>query len=80
MSRVLRTAAAGKDVSLAGGAEAARAYLDADLVDEMEINLVPIFLGDGERLFDHLGAGNPQFAHVRTVAAPGVTHLNFERT
>jgi dihydrofolate reductase len=74
-----RTAAAGKDVSLAGGAQAARQYLDADLVDEMEINLVPIFLGDGERLFDHLGVGNPSFAHVRTVAAPGVTHLRFER-
>ena len=74
-----RTAAAGKDVSLAGGAQAARQYLDADLVDEMEINLVPILLGDGERLFDDLGAGNPRLAHVRTVAAPGVTHLKFER-
>ena len=40
-----RSAAAGKDVSLAGGAEAARRYLAADLVDEMEISLVPIFLG-----------------------------------
>jgi dihydrofolate reductase len=75
-----RRVAAGRDVSLAGGAEAARQYLDADLVDEMEINLVPIFLGDGERLFDGLGVGHPRFAHVRTVAAPGVTHLKFERT
>jgi dihydrofolate reductase len=74
-----RTAAAGKDVSLAGGAHAARQYLDADLVDEMGINLVPIFLGGGERLFEHLGLGNPRLAHVRTVAAPGVTHLKFER-
>jgi dihydrofolate reductase len=74
-----RNAAAGKDVSLAGGAQAARQYLDADLVDEMEINLVPVFLGDGERLFDGLGVGNPRLAHVRTVAAPGVTHLKFER-
>lgn len=75
-----RHAAAGKDVSLAGGAEAARRYLDAGLVDEMEINLVPIFLGDGERLFDGLGVGNPHLAHVRTVAAPGVTHLKFARS
>ncbi len=74
-----RTAAAGKDVSLAGGAQAARQYLDADLVDEMEINLVPIFLGAGERLFDGLGVGSPRLAHVRTVSAPGVTHLRFER-
>jgi dihydrofolate reductase len=41
-----REAAGGKDVSLGGGAEAAREYLAADLVDEMEISLVPIFLGD----------------------------------
>jgi dihydrofolate reductase len=74
-----RAAAAGKDVSLAGGAEAARQYLAADRVDEMEINLVPIFLGAGEQLFADLGAGNPRLVHVRTVAAPGVTHLKFER-
>ena len=35
------SAAGGKDVSLAGGAEAARQYLAAGLVDEMEISLVP---------------------------------------
>jgi dihydrofolate reductase len=72
-------AAGGKDVSLAGGAAAAREYLAADLVDEMEINLVPIFLGDGERLFEDLGVGNPAFRHARTVDAPGVTHLRFLR-
>ena len=42
-------AAAGKDVSLAGGGAAARQFLAADLVDEMEISLAPIFLGEGER-------------------------------
>ncbi len=45
----------------------------------MEINLVPIFLGDGERVLDGLGVGNPPLAHVRTVHAPGVTHLKSER-
>jgi dihydrofolate reductase len=74
-----RTAAAGKDVSLAGGAQAARRYLKAELVDEMEIDLVPIFLGDGERPFDNLGVGNPRLTHIATVAAPGVTHLKFGR-
>ena len=45
----------------------------------MEINLVPILLGDGERLFEGLGSGRPELTHVRTVAAPGVTHLMFAR-
>jgi dihydrofolate reductase len=74
-----RAAAAGKDVSLAGGAEAARQYLAADLVDEMEISLAPVLLGAGERLFEGVGAGSTGLAHTRTVAAPGVTHLKFER-
>jgi dihydrofolate reductase len=72
-------AAAGKDVALAGGAAAARQYLHADLVDEMEINVVPVFLGEGEWLFEGLGADHPRLAHHRTVAAPGVTHIRFAR-
>lgn len=74
-----RDASAEKDVSLAGGAEAARQYLAAGLVDEMDINLVPILLGDGERLFGDLGFGHPRLTHLSTVAAPGVTHLKFGR-
>ena len=73
-----RHAAGGRDVSLAGGASAARQYLIAGLVDEMEISLVPTLLGSGERLFD--GVGNlPDMELVRTVAAPGVTHFKFAR-
>jgi dihydrofolate reductase len=71
--------APGQDVSLAGGAAVARQFLAADLVDELEISLVPIFLGAGERPFADLGVGRPQLAHIRTVAAPGVTHLKFAR-
>jgi len=74
-----RRAAGGKDVSLAGGAQTARQYLDAGLVDEMRLNVVPIFLGEGERLFENLGLGNPRLTHVETVAAPGVTHFSFKR-
>jgi dihydrofolate reductase len=72
-----RSAAGGKDVSLAGGADVARQYLKAGRVDEMEVSLSPIFLGSGERLFD--GVGKPGLEHVRTVAAPKVTHLKFVR-
>jgi dihydrofolate reductase len=74
-----RRAAGGKDVSLAGGAKAAQQYLAAGLVDEMEIHLVPTLLGSGERLFDDIGDDLHGLALVRTVAAPGVTHLKFAR-
>jgi dihydrofolate reductase len=74
-----RRAAAGKDVSLAGGANVARQYLAAGLVDEMEINLAPTLLGAGERLFDGLGDDLHGLELVRTVAAPKATHLKFAR-
>lgn len=74
-----RRAAGGKDVALAGGAKAAQQYLAAGLVDEMSISLVPTLLGSGERLFEAVGDDLHGLALVRTVAAPGVTHLKFVR-
>jgi dihydrofolate reductase len=75
-----RRAAGSKDVSLGGGASVAAQYLAAGLVDEMEISLVPILLGSGERLFDGVGDELHGLELVRTVAAPGVTHLKFARS
>ena len=71
-------AAGGKDVALAGGANIARQYLAANQIDEMQLHLVPVLLGAGERLFD--GAKDLRGLElVRTVAAPKVTHLKFAR-
>jgi dihydrofolate reductase len=74
-----KRAAGDKDVSLAGGAKAAQQYLTAGLVDEMEISLAPTLLGAGERLFEGVGDDLRGLRLVRTVAAPGVTHLKFAR-
>lgn len=73
-----RRAADGKDVALAGGAQAAQQYLRAGLVDEMQLHLVPVLLGGGERLFDGIGDLHG-LVLVETVAAPGVVHLKFAR-
>ncbi len=45
----------------------------------MEISLVPILLGSGERLFDGVGTDLHGLEQVRTVATPGVTQLKFAR-
>jgi dihydrofolate reductase len=66
-------------VALGSGASAARQFLVAGLVDEMELSLVPILLGEGERLLDGAGDDLHGLEHVRTVAAPGVVHLRFVR-
>jgi len=73
-----RRAAGDKDVTLAGGASAARQYLNAGLVDEMELNVAPVLLGAGERLLDGVRDLHG-LRLVRTVAAPGVAHLKFAR-
>jgi dihydrofolate reductase len=71
-------AAGGKDVTLAGGANAAQQYLKAGLVDEMEINLAPTLLGRGERLFDGVDDLHG-LELVQTVATPRVVHLKLAR-
>jgi dihydrofolate reductase len=71
-------AAGNKDVALAGGADIARQYLTAGLIDEMQLHLVPVLLGAGERLFEGVKDLHG-LQLVRTVAAPNVTHLKFAR-
>jgi dihydrofolate reductase len=71
-----RTAAAGKDVTIGGGADVINQYLAARLVDELELSIVPLVLGGGARLFEGVG---PELAleQVRAVEAPGVTHVKY---
>jgi dihydrofolate reductase len=72
-----REAAAGKDVNLGGGASIAQQYLKAGLVDEFQLNVVPVILGDGARLFDNLSGDDLRLECTRVVEAPGVTHLSY---
>lgn len=58
-----------------GGAQVANQYLAAGLLNELELHVVPVLLGDGARLFDSLGAAEVQLEQVRAVQAPGVTRL-----
>ena len=72
-----RTAAADKDVLVAGGADVIQQCLRAGLLDEFQLNLVPLLLGGGTRLFDRVDAGRIAFEKTRVVDSEGVTHLRF---
>ncbi|HEV3072367.1 MAG TPA: dihydrofolate reductase family protein [Solirubrobacteraceae bacterium] len=72
-----REAASGKDVTLGGGANVAQQYLAAGLIDEMQIHLVPVLLGDGARLFENLPPADVGLECIGVVKAPGVTHLTY---
>ena len=74
--RQAKEAAGAKDVLLGGGAKVAQQYLAAGLIDEMELHVVPLLLGGGERLLDNLGS-DVTLEPVRTVEGPGVTHLKY---
>lgn len=49
-----REAAGDLDVRIGGGAHTVQQFLRAGLIDELHVAISPIFLGDGERLFDSL--------------------------
>ena len=65
-------------MSLAGGASVAQQYLAAGLIDEMEIAIVPVFLGGGSRLFENLGDSGLTLKQVQAIDAPGVVHLKYD--
>ncbi|HEY8082534.1 MAG TPA: dihydrofolate reductase family protein [Solirubrobacterales bacterium] len=71
-----KEAAEGKDVSLGGGASVAQQYLAAGLVDEMWLNVAPVLLGDGARLFEGVGAG-VKLEQLRAIEGPDATHLKY---
>jgi dihydrofolate reductase len=72
-----KEAAGGKDVSLGGGASAAQQYLAAGLIDEMQLNVVPVLLGAGARLFEGIPDADVKLEPVRVVETPDVTHLKY---
>jgi len=49
--------AGGQDVALGGGPAAIRQFLSAGLIDEMHLAIAPVLLGECERIFGHLQAG-----------------------
>jgi dihydrofolate reductase len=71
-----RAAAGDKDVAVMGAIVPQQA-IAAGLVDEFMIHLIPVLLGEGKRLFDHLG-GRVDLERTQVVEAPeGVTHIRF---
>ena len=77
-------AAVGDGVAMVHGAGAAQALLRAGELDELELHVVPVLLGRGRRLFDHLAAEHVELELIRQVRTeevddPGqpVLHLRY---
>ena len=70
-----KEAADGQDVSLGGGADVARQALAAGLLDELQLHVAPVLLGEGTRLFD--GVPEVRLEPLRMVDAGNVVHLKY---
>lgn len=79
LERALK-AAAGRDVRIGGGAATVRQYLQAGLIDELHVAIVPILLGAGERLFGDLGNDfHEQYACAEFACSERVAHVRLAR-
>lgn len=73
--RQAKDAAGGRNVDLIG-ASVVQQCLQLGLLDEIQIDLAPVLLGGGVRLFDHLGGPIP-LEKLAVVDGVGVTHLRY---
>lgn len=74
-----RAAAGERSVALMG-ANTTQQFLRAGLLDEIQLNLVPVLLGGGTRLFEHLGGESIELELTRVVDSRAATHLRFRIT
>ncbi|HEV3475220.1 MAG TPA: dihydrofolate reductase family protein [Actinomycetota bacterium] len=72
-----RVAADDKNVGIWGGANIIRQYLQTGLLDEIQIHLIPMLLGNGVRLFQDLSAAGIELRKTRSIDTPRATHLRF---
>jgi dihydrofolate reductase len=72
-----KKAAGDRDVML-HGAYTGQECLKAGVLDLIDIQLRPVLLGQGRRLFDHLPPKHIELDLIRTLEAPGVLHLRYQ--
>jgi len=70
--------AAGEKNVLVHGAATAQLALTAGLLDELELHVVPVLLGQGRRMFDNLAPGHIDLQRTRIIEGEdGVTHMHY---
>jgi len=74
-----RAAAGDRHVRLGGGASTVQQYLRAGLLDELHLAVVPVLLGDGERLFEGLGSAVDDWTCVEFAPSRSVSHVRLRR-
>ena len=71
--------AQGKDIAIGGGVSTIRQFLEAGLIDELEISLSPVLLGSGENLFFGIDMNKLGFNKIERTIGEGATHFVIKR-
>lgn len=72
-------AAGERDIRLGGGVDTIRQYLQAALIDELHLAVMPVLLGAGEHLWSGIDLPALGYACTRQVAGERATHLFLQR-
>ena len=72
-----QAAAGDRNVDVAGGADTVQQFLRAGLIDELHLHVLPVLMGQGLRLFDHLDPEHVELEPVHVIAGPHATHLKY---
>jgi dihydrofolate reductase len=70
-----RAVAHGDEVDIAGGASTVRQALAAGEIDELLLDIAPVLLGSGERIFD--GVPDPGLSPIEVIATDRATHVRY---
>ncbi|MDQ6796346.1 MAG: dihydrofolate reductase family protein, partial [Chloroflexota bacterium] len=73
-----RALANGKDVAISGGGNLLRQVIRAGLLDQLELHVSPVLIGDGMRLFEAADHGAVELTPTRIVDTPEVTHIRYK--
>jgi dihydrofolate reductase len=76
--RLAKAAAGDKDVNIIGAASMAQQCLKAGLADELHVDVMPVLLGRGLRIFENLADERIQLERIKVMELPaGRTHLRY---
>lgn len=76
--RRAQEAAGDKTVCVMGGAEMGQQYLEAGLLDELSLHIIPVLFGDGTRLFDEVPSKHVHLTFVDSLTTPDAVHVRYQ--
>lgn len=75
--RQAQAVAGDKNVWVMGGANLAQQYIEAGLLDEIQIHIAPVLFCEGTPLFKYIGIDRIELVSTRVIETPGAIHIRY---